>query len=52
MAPQSYKFFTTQAHEILGGNIISRLLHAQAPHIGGTDGDIQYELATLSFNQG
>ena len=52
MAPQDYKFFPTHAHEIQGWNILSITLHAQAPNLGGMNGDFQSELATLDFNQG
>ena len=37
--------------EISVWNILSRLLHALAPHLGGMNGDIKYELATLEFNK-
>ena len=49
MAPHFYKFFTTHAHEISGFTIIYRLIHELSPHIEGINGDIQYDLSTLSF---
>ena len=52
MAPQAYKVFITHAHEISGWNILSRLIHSRAPHLGGTNGDVQSNLATLAFNNG
>ena len=52
MAPQAYKVVSTHAYEILGWNILSRILHSRAPHLGGTNGDIQSDLATLAFNNG
>ena len=33
-------------------NILSRLLHSRAPHLGGINGDVQSDLATLDFNNG
>ena len=52
MAPQAYKIVSTHAHEISGWNILFRLLHSRAPHLGGMNGDVQYNLATLAFNNG
>ena len=52
MAPQDYKFFITHAHEILGWTILSRLIHLYATHLGGINGDVQYDLATLAFKNG
>ena len=52
MEPHAYKFFKTCAHEISGWKIISRLLHSRAPNIGGTNGDVQSDLATLAFKNG
>ena len=49
MSPQAHKFVSTHAHEISVWTIISRLLHSCAPHIGGTNGDGQSDLATLAF---
>ena len=49
MTPQAYKFEITHAHEISGWNIISKLIHASAPNIGGINGGVQSELATLEF---
>ena len=50
MEPQAYKVVSTYAHEISGWTILSRLLHSRAPHIRGTNGDVQSDLATLVFN--
>ena len=52
MAPQIYKVVSTHAHEISGWAIISRLLHSLDPNIGGMNGDIQYNIFTLVFNNG
>ena len=49
MAHQDYKFFSTHAHEISGWTILSILLHSRAPHLGGTNGDVKSDLATLDF---
>ena len=50
MAPQYYKVVNTHAHEISGWTILSRLLHARAPHLGVMNGDAQSGLAILAFN--
>ena len=50
MAPQTYKVFSTYAYEISEWKIISRLLHLHYPHIGGMDGDVRSDLATLALN--
>ena len=52
IATQACKVVRTYTHEILGWKIISRLLHSCATHLGGMNGDIQYDLATLAFNNG
>ena len=52
MAPQAYKVVSTYGHEILGWTILSRLIHSRAPHLGVMNGDVQSDLATLSFNNG
>ena len=52
MAPQVYKVFSTHAHEISGWAIIYRLIHSVDPNIGGMNGNIQYNLSTLAFNNG
>ena len=52
MATQDYKGVNNHANEISGCTIISRLLYARAPHIGGMNGDIQSDLATLVFKNG
>ena len=52
MAPQAYKVVTTHSHEISRWNIISRLLHSHYPHLGGMNGDVKSDLATLTFKNG
>ena len=52
MAPQAYKIVRTHAHETSGWIILSRLLNSRAPHLGGMNGDIQSDLATLAFSNG
>ena len=52
MAPHAYKIVNTHAHEISVWTILSRLVHFCAPRIGGLNGYIQYDLATLEFNNG
>ena len=49
MAPQSYKVVSTHAHEISGRKIPFRLLNSHAPHLGGMNGDVQSDIATLEF---
>ena len=49
MAPQAYKVVSTHAHEISGWTILSRRLHLRSPHLGGMNGDVQPDLATLAF---
>ena len=49
MSPQAYKVVNTYAHEISGWTILSRLLHARAPNLGGTNGDVKSDLSTLAF---
>ena len=52
MAPQAYKVFSTHAHEISWCTILSRLLYLHAPHLGGTNVNVQSDLATLAFKNG
>ena len=52
MAPQAYKLVSTHAHDISGWTIFSRLLHSRAPQLGGMNGDVQSDLATLTFKNG
>ena len=52
MAPQTYTVVSTYAHEISGYTILSRILHSCDPHLGGMNGDVQYDLATLAFKNG
>ena len=49
---QAYTVVNTHAHEIPGWIILSRLLHARAPLSGGANGDVQYDLVTLTFKNG
>ena len=49
MAPQAYKVVSTNSHEISGRTILSRLIHSRAPHLGGMNGDVQSDLATLAL---
>ena len=50
MAPHYYKVVNAYAHEISGWTILSILLHVLTPHSGGMNGDIQYDLSTLTFD--
>ena len=50
MAPQAYKVVSTHDNEISGCTIFSIILHSRDPHLGGMNGDVQSDLATLSFN--
>ena len=52
MEPQAYKVFSTHAHEISGWTILYRLHHSRAPHLRGTNDDVQYDIATLAFKNG
>ena len=52
MEPQAYKVVNTHAHEISGWTILSRIIHARTPNIGGINGDVHPELATLVFKNG
>ena len=52
MSPQAYKVVSTHSHEISLWTILSRLIHSRAPHLGGMNGDVQSDLATLAFNNG
>ena len=49
---QAYKVVTTFVNEISGYDILSRILHVWDPHIGGMNGNVQYDLGTLEFKQG
>ena len=49
MAPQAYKAVKTHGHEISIWRIISRPLHPHTPHLEGMNGDVQSDLATLTF---
>ena len=50
IATQAYKVVSTHAHEIPGWKILSIPLHSCSPNLGGTNGHVQYGLATLTFN--
>ena len=52
MATQAYKIVSTHDHEISGWTILSRLLHSRATRIGGVEGYVQSDLATLAFKNG
>ena len=52
MSPQAYKVVSTHAHEILLWNIISRLIHSRAPHLGVMNGYVQSDLDNLAFENG
>ena len=52
MTPQSYKVVSTHYHEISGWNILSIIIHSRYPHLGGMNGDVQKNLATLALNNG
>ena len=52
MAPQAYKVVSTHAHKISGWTILSIFLHSHAPHLGGMNGDVQSDLATMNFRNG
>ena len=52
MALQAYKVVRTHAHEISGWTILSRLIYSRAPHLGGINGDVQSDLATMAFKNG
>ena len=46
----SYKILNTYVHEISVWTILYVLIHLRAPHIGGMNGDVQYDLVTLEFD--
>ena len=52
MAPQACKVINTHAHGFSRWAILSILLHVRAPQIGGVNGYVQSDIATLSFNNG
>ena len=51
-ANQAYKVVRNHVHEISGWTILYRLIHSCAPHLGGMNGDVQSDIATLAFNNG
>ena len=52
MVPQAYMVVSTHANEISGWTIMSRILYSRAPNLGGMNGDVQSDLATMTFNNG
>ena len=52
MAPHTYKVVKTHAIEINGWKTLSRVIYACVPTIGGMNGDVKYDLATLAFKNG
>ena len=52
MVPQANKVVNTNAHESSGWKILSILIHSCPPHIGGINGDVQSDLATLASKNG
>ena len=52
MALQAYKVVRTYKHEISGWTILYILLHSRATHLGGMNGDVQYDLSTLELKNG
>ena len=52
MATHTYKVVNTHAHEIPGWKIVYIFIHARAPNLGGMNGDVKSDLATLVFNNG
>ena len=52
MEYQDYKVVSTHAHEISGWTILSIIIHSRDSHLGGTNGDVQYDISTPAFNNG
>ena len=52
MESQAYKVVSTHAHEISGWKILYIIIHSLAPHLGGVNGDVQSDIATLAFKNG
>ena len=52
MAPKDYKVVKTHAREIPAYTILSIILHACVPNLGGMNGDVKYDLSTLEFKNG
>ena len=52
MVPQAYMVVSTHANEISGWTIMSRILYSRAPNLGGMNGDVQSDLATMTFKNG
>ena len=46
MGPQAYKVIKTNANEISGWKILSRIIHVREPHLVGMNCDVQSDLAT------
>ena len=49
MSPQAYKVFRNHSHEISVWEILFILLHSRYTRIGGVNGDVHSDLATLMF---
>ena len=49
MVHQAYKVVNTHAHEISGWKILSILLHAHTPNLGGINVDVQSDLSKMEF---
>ena len=52
MSHQAYNIVNTHVHEISGWTIISKLIHARAPHLGGMNVDVRTDLVTLESKNG
>ena len=50
MAPQAYKVVNIHVQEISVWTVLSNLLHARSSHLWGMNGDVQYDISTLTFN--
>ena len=48
MAPQAYSIITNHDHEVSGWIILYIIIHKRETFIGETNGDVQYDLATLA----
>ena len=52
MTTQDYKLVNAHDCEISGWTILSRLLHAHTPNLGGISVDVQNDLFTPAFKNG
>ena len=48
---QSYKVISTRAMKSQERTILYLILHSRATNLGGTNGDVQSDLATLAFKK-